>query len=257
MESIAFHSSERNHRALGEFGPRKRMLAESQVVDLCDSIAYTTHDIDDGLRANLINTDDLLQLPIWRVAEERAVQKWGANLSEKQLTATVVVTLIDWQAESLLSESQSRIGGFRDPGSVQHASENVIALDPELTRLRGELREFLLDRVYRHPQVLKTTSAAEEMIGRLFEHFVKEPSLMSEEYRQRIEYDSLERAVCDYIAGMTDRFASGCIKTCSANEPLRASALSQLKSGIGFFGAMGDDGVAQGGVPCGSCTSFD
>lgn len=207
LQSIALHSKERSHPALAEFAPEARMLAESQVVDVSDSIAYDTHDIDDALRAGLIRFEELRETRMWRQAEERAAETYGASLEGDQLSRAVVRALIDWQVSSLLDESAKRLANCDSPLAVQNADHNVIDLEPQTAALKKELESFLFEKVYRHEQVVRTTRVAERMVRQIFEEYVRDPSLLPTHCRQRLEEESTERVVCDYVAGMTDRFA--------------------------------------------------
>lgn len=207
LESIALHSEERTHPELADYRPDARMLAESQVVDVADSIAYDTHDIDDALRAGLIAFEDLRGQEMWRRAEERARATYGADLAGKQLARAVIRALIDWQVSSVLGESRVRLEKLAGPADVQAAAANAVALEPDVARQKAELERFLFARVYRHEQVVRTTRVAERMVRGLFEELVREPMLLPPKYRTRIESESRQRVVADYVAGMTDRFA--------------------------------------------------
>jgi dGTPase len=183
------------------------MLAESQVVDVADSIAYNSHDIDDALRAGLITFDDLRQTTMWTLAEERAAAAYGMDLQGDQLSRAVVRCLIDWQVSSLLTESTRRLAQCSSADEVRQANDNVIDFEPETATLKRELEQFLFERVYRHEQVVRTTRVAERMVGQIFEEYVRDPSLLPPRHQQRLEEESPERVACDYVAGMTDRFA--------------------------------------------------
>lgn len=207
LQSIALHSKERSHPALADLDPQQQMLAESQVVDLADSIAYDTHDIDDALRAGLIGFEDLRQIPMWKLAEERAAATYGPGLEGAELSRAVIRSLIDWQVSSLLQESTRLLSDCDSPVKVQSAARNVIALSPEVQTLKRDLEVFLFDRVYRHEQVVRTTRIAERLIAQIFEELVRDPTALPEHHRRRLEEEPVERVVCDYVAGMTDRYA--------------------------------------------------
>jgi dGTPase len=207
LESIALHSRQRNHPELAEFHPGRRMLAESQIVDVADSIAYDAHDIDDALGVGLLRFEHLRDVEIWRLSEDRARERHSRALDGPQLSRAVIRSLINWQVDSLLVESRGRLGNVSSVDDVRQAKENVIALAPDVERLKRELEHFLFARVYRHEQVVQATQIAERMIRRLFEHFLRNPGTLPEKYRVRLDVDTPERVTCDYVAGMTDRFA--------------------------------------------------
>lgn len=210
LESMALHSHERQHPDIAEFDPSRRMLAESQAVDAADSIAYDAHDIDDALRAGLIQFEDLRDVELWRQAEERTRAATRKPLAGKQLARSVIRQLVDWQMGDLLTESRERLAAMNSVEAVQRAPREVIALSDELTRLKTELEKFLFDRVYRHEQVVRTTRVAERLIGQVFEELVRDPRSLPDKYQRRFNADSRERVICDYVAGMTDRFAQRC-----------------------------------------------
>lgn len=207
LESVALHSRERAHPDLADFHPERSMLAESQVVDLADSVAYDTHDVDDALRAGLIELGDLEATEMVREARRRAEATYGPGLEGKQLSRAIIRSLIDWQVGSLLAESRRRLAQVGDPIEIQTASEPVIALEPEVAALKTELEAFLFERVYRHPIVKRHIAQAERTVADLFDELVRDPELLPEKYRRRMEDESRQRVVGDYVAGMTDRFA--------------------------------------------------
>lgn len=206
LQSMALHSHERTHPDLSEFEPSGRPPVECQVVDTCDSVAYMTHDIDDALRAELIRFSDLRTIPMWREAEERAKSSYG-QLTGKQLARGVIRSLIDWQVSGLLAESERRLAPLASELDVRQAAEEVIALEPPIAAIKEQLQDFLMERVYRHPSVLRTTRTAERMVCQLFEELVRDPSPMTDKFVRRLDIEPVEQVVCDYVAGMTDRFA--------------------------------------------------
>ena len=205
LDSISLHSKQSmgSGENLSEEFPS--MLAESQVVDLADSIAYSTHDIDDAIRHQIITSGDLRALEIWRWADERCEEVYGEDLVGKQRTRGVIRCLIDGQVGGLIDESRARLAGMRSTDEVRRQRSPVIALPSELGRMKSELREFLFLRVYRSEVVTKRTREGEELVGRLFEEILRRPSLLPEKYHRPEE--PFERGVADYIASMTDRYA--------------------------------------------------
>jgi dGTPase len=202
LESISLHSKQSMGNPSDDF---PSMLAESQVVDLADSIAYSTHDIDDAIRHQIITFDDLHVVEIWRWADQRSLQVYGEDLVGKQRTRGVIRCLIDGQVGGLIEESRARLAGLKSTDDVRTQKSPVIALPSELARMKSELREFLFTRVYRSEVVTKRTREGEELVRRLFERIVQQPDLLPEKYRRTDE--PFERGVADYIASMTDRYA--------------------------------------------------
>lgn len=205
LESIALHSKAKDALDVVEFQPRRRMLAEFQVVDLADSIAYSTHDIDDALRHGLIQFSDLEEVELWRKSEALALAKHGP-LQGKQLARAVIRSLIDLQVGSMIAESTRRLSTARHVDDVRGATQNLVDVPSDVEMLKAELQAFLFKRVYRHETVTRRTRAGEGKVRRLFDTLTRRPELIPDKYRRR-EEDSLPRQVCDYIASMTDRYA--------------------------------------------------
>lgn len=206
LESIALHSKTPEAPEVLEFRPDRRMLLECQVVDLADSIAYTTHDIDDALRHGLISFEDLREVECWRRAEDRARRNYGPDIEGKQLARGVIRSLIDEQVGGMIAESSRRLREIRSVEEVKDDADNLIALPAEWTDWLRPMQAFLFQRVYRHEAVMRRARDGERKIRRLFETLLARPELIPAKYARRQE-DSIERQACDYVASMTDRFA--------------------------------------------------
>lgn len=203
-----------------EFRDSGSPLLEAQVVDLVDSIAYDTHDIDDALELGFVAVDDLTEVDFWRRASERVVTV-HPNLTGKPLRTAVVRELLASQVNDLLEETARRLNreNPRSVEDVRTAATPLVGLSLEMELLKRGLERFLRDRVYRHHRVLRMTANGKRILRQLFEELVKCPELLPE--RQfarwsgsqsqpatgRFQVPSLERVVCDYLAGMTDRYA--------------------------------------------------
>ena len=184
-----------------------RLVAEGQLVDMCDSIAYDAHDIDDALRAGLLRTEDLADLDLWCRAEERVARRYGTGLELKQRVRAALRALIDLEVRSLLATSAPLLAGHDAPASVAAAAFPSIALAEPLADEKARLQKFLFARVYRHPQVMGQVERAQDRLQRLFADLADRPARLPRFYRDRLAEDSTERVVCDYLAGMTDRYA--------------------------------------------------
>ncbi len=185
--------------------------AEAQVAALSDDIAYTNHDIDDGLRAKLFTIDDLLEVPlVGPVFAEVAARYPG--LEEDRLIGESIRRLIDRMVMDLLAETRRRLRLWqpRSPDEVRRLGQPVVAFSTELEEQLKHLRDFLFKRMYRHYKVNRMTSKARRVVAELFELFLREPNCLPEEWRRQADgagTPKTARLVADYIAGMTDRFA--------------------------------------------------
>lgn len=212
-DSILKHGGERGRRELG-FEAHRHPLIEGQIADLADSIAYDQHDVDDALKAGLIRWQDLDDLALWRRAIEhceRRRSELGARADDDRrvMRREAVRYLIGLQVTDLIASTKGRIAelGIDAPEGVRELERRVVALSPELAREKAEFQRFLHARVYRHHRMARMAGKARRFIVFLFEEFCAHPGQLPPEYRDWVERVGLERGVCDYIAGMTDRYA--------------------------------------------------
>ena len=173
---------------------------EAQVAALADDIAYTNHDIDDGLRSGLFNFDDLPTLPMLKSRDLPAKRKRFELV--RQTIGACVYDLVD-HSKALLKSS-----GVSSPDEVRGHGSALIQFSPEFWAQLRQLRAFLYENLYRHPDILAPRVRCEAMLEALFDAYVEDPSLMRGRWAKRAqETDDLATLVTDYIAGMTDRYA--------------------------------------------------
>lgn len=182
-------------------------LLEVQVLDAADSIAYDAHDADDALELGLLRLDELLELPMWREARDRVCARYR-SLSDRQLRRAIVHEVIDWQVGDILTEAERAL--VRCPvGSVADVRRAGRIIRPSIA-LRDKklgLEQFLFDRVYRHVDVLAKRRVAQQALREMFAALLGFPDRLPNKFRRVASHDGLPRAVADYLAGMTDRFA--------------------------------------------------
>ncbi len=208
LEAMAQHSKRRDAPELAEFLEAGQPLLEAQVADAADSLAYDAHDIDDALGGGLITPADFGAVGLWRRAVDLAQQRHG-TLGPLQFQPTVVRTIIDWQVSDLLEHTRQRLRQERI-GSVQDVRDFpglLVGLSAELCELQRELEQFLHERVYEHYRVQRMAVKGSRLLLELFAAFTATPKLLPDRYSQRIRDDRPQRTVCDYLAGMTDRYA--------------------------------------------------
>jgi dGTPase len=185
--------------------------AEAQVAALADDIAYNNHDIDDGLRAGLFTIDDLAPLPLVGPIFAAVRQRYP-GLSDSRLQHETVRRTIDLMVSDLLRESCRLLdaAGVRSAQQVRELDHPVIAFSDEMKAGEKVLRDFLMARMYRHPHVAAEAKRAKHVVGDLFHRYMAEPGELPPEHEAAVTgqgTDTAARAIADFIAGMTDRFA--------------------------------------------------
>jgi dGTPase len=208
LEAMALHSKRRNAPEIQEFTSVGQPLLEAQVADAADSLAYDAHDIDDALSVGLIAPDDLREVELWRRVLEK-VHKQHGELRPEQFQPTMVRNLIDRLVRDLLDNTRQRLRQerIRSVADVRNAPSLLVEPSPALRALKTELEQFLGRRVYNHSRIQRMAVKGGRIIRQLFDEFCRTPRLLPERYSRRIGEQRPERTVCDYVAGMTDRYA--------------------------------------------------
>lgn len=208
LEAQAMHSKRRDAPEIKPFLAAGNPLLEAQVVDAADSLAYNAHDVDDALSVGLIAVSDLASVAFWQETAERA-RIGHPVLGPLQLQPTIIRGLIDWQVSDLLDQTRRNLRehNIRTVEDVRSCNTILVNLSTHVSRLKSELEMFLRDRVYRHYRVMRMAAKGQRMLQLLFEQFCKHAEQLPPRYRALAEQAGLERTVCDYLAGMTDRFA--------------------------------------------------
>lgn len=208
LEALALHSKRWEAPEVQEFLAGSRPLLEAQVVDAADSLAYDTHDLDDALFLGLITPADLQEVEFWRRAED-SVRTRHYQLDPEQFQATMVRALINWQVTDLLEHTQQRLRqeAIATVEDVRQVPDVLVVPSPEVRALKGGLERFLHERVYRHHRVTRMASKGRRFLQLLFAEFCRRPEQLPERYALRARAGQTERVVCDYLAGMTDRYA--------------------------------------------------
>jgi dGTPase len=184
---------------------------EAQVAALSDDIAYNNHDIDDGLRAGLFTIEDLADLPI--IGDFiRDIQSQHGNVEPRRLRHEAIRRMISRMIGDLVTETTARIDKYKPQSvdDVRQLGTELVGFSDEMMSQNLEIKAFLHQRMYRHSSVTRSMSKARRLMKELFALFLDEPELLPEEWLSQCISggpDETARIVCDYIAGMTDRFA--------------------------------------------------
>ena len=184
---------------------------EAQAAAIADDIAYNNHDVDDGVQAGLFTLEDLASVPLIGPVLHGVRKDWP-DIDERMIRIEAVRRMIGVMVEDVLAETERRIevANIRSSEDVRTTDRMLVAFSPAMLADLGVLRQFLFERMYRHYRVNRTRSQARRLLGEMFQLFMAEPATLPPEWSGRAgvaDEAKRARAVCDYIAGMTDRYA--------------------------------------------------
>ena len=187
-------------------GPHQ--FVEAQIADVADDITYHAHDIDDGLDAGLLTEAQLKKIAIWQRAAARVESEYPGTPPDTRMGITIRC-LLNMQVEDVLKHSEKMLQTHMpaSPGDVMNCPERIVAFSPDMKDMLKALRDFLFKSVYWHKTVAGANNEAVRMMKKLFLYYVQDPASMGRKAQSRIKSDGLMRAACDYVSGMTDRYA--------------------------------------------------
>jgi dGTPase len=206
-EGLIKHETEYDQADAKDFAPDLRASLEAQIANVADELAYNVHDLDDGLRADLLHPDQLRGLGLWEQITEQV--GWRDNTLTELNRHHIIRELIGLLVEDVLEHTNQQLEaqGIQSPLDVQQLSQNIVGHSPHLSVLIREWKDFLYQNLYRHHRVVRMSTKAERFLKGLFDDYIREPKQLPPNTQQRIEVVGLHRAVTDYLAGMTDRYA--------------------------------------------------
>jgi dGTPase len=192
-------------------GTTPQPSVEAQIADIADEIAYCCHDLQDGLAAGLLNRDDMARgrLPWWSEARAAIASRWGAlapDLERRRIKGY----LINRFTSDLITSSAARLAGSDalTAEAIRRLPERVIDFSPPVRALHDSLHAYLSTHLYQHPEVVAREDTAKRLLGELFDAYAAHPAHLPAALRARVHTAaSVERAICDHIASMTDRGA--------------------------------------------------
>jgi dGTPase len=217
-EGILKHCSYNNAILLGEVGERfinrQQPGLEAQLANFADEIAYNNHDVEDGIRAGLISVDALLSVPLFRRYHDEVQSKYP-SLAGRRFVYEILRRMINHLVTDLIDSSAARLkaSGVRSIAEVRSHPNALIGFSDATRELNYALKSFLREELYKHYKVRRMTTKARRVVRDLFEAFFSDPKLMPDEHEARTRLELVPgpagraRAVADYIAGMTDRYA--------------------------------------------------
>jgi dGTPase len=206
-EGIVKHESEYDVADAGEYNPDLRGHLEAQIANVADELAYTAHDLDDGLRSGMITPYMLDGITLWEILSESV--GWRENVLDDLTRHRLIRRMIGMEVTDLVQSTHARLmeSNVRSVEELQRLSYNVIGYSEDMHRRNRQLKDFLYNKLYRHHRVVRMAVKAEKITSDLFKAYCDEPAILPRHIQELIEEHGLERTICDYIAGMTDRFA--------------------------------------------------
>jgi dGTPase len=206
-EGIVKHESEYDIADASDYMPDLRGHLEAQIANAADELAYTAHDLDDGLRSGMITPGMLSGIALWEILAESA--GWRVTELDSLTRHEMIRHLIGLEVQDLVvaTDQKLRASGVRSVEELQRLAYNVIGFSEDMYRRNRELKDFLYAKLYRHHRVMRMAVKAERIIGDLFNAYCSEPAMLPDHIQGLIDERGLERTICDYIAGMTDRYA--------------------------------------------------
>jgi dGTPase len=211
-------------------GERQANL-EAQVADIADEIAYCCHDVDDSLEHGIITEKQLEEVPIWLEIIQKSKTQ---DIPPEKFRPYMVRCLIDTLAADMFEQSKANLETFspKNPEDAQNLGKRLIEFTPKTASQVRELRKFLFQNFYYHPKVNEMKTLACDILRRLFHFYIQNLEELGIKSSQRIENEGIHRAVCDYLAGMTDRYALQMYAKYIGKDELFLSLLGPLETGF-------------------------
>ncbi|MCB0186603.1 MAG: deoxyguanosinetriphosphate triphosphohydrolase, partial [Caldilineaceae bacterium] len=211
LEGVVKHDTDYDIVDARDYTPEERGTLECQLSNLSDEIAYNTSDLDDGLRSGILEPGAVAELGIARKVLDSLGEPYSANLRHNDLRYRFIRRLVGIEVSDVIAATQHNIAeaGIQSLADLRNYGKNVADYSPEMHELNTELKRYLFDCFYRHYRVVRMATKAERLLCDLFRDYVEQPLQLPTELRERAKQDenALYRIVCDYLAGMTDRYA--------------------------------------------------
>jgi dGTPase len=207
LEGMVKHETEYDKSDAASFNPELRGSLEAQITNIADELAYTAHDLDDGLRSGMITPAMLEGIDLWEIL--RSSVGWTSGPLEELTRHRAIRRLIGIEVDDLVKTTGKKLqeSAVRSVDELQRLPYNVVGFTEDLRRRNRQLKDFLYKNMYRHWRVVRMAVKAERIITDLFNAYRSEPAALPRHVQENITERGLERTICDYIAGMTDRFA--------------------------------------------------
>jgi dGTPase len=206
-EGIVKHESEYDIADATDYSPALRGPLEAQIANAADELAYTAHDLDDGLRSGMISAPMLDGITLWSVLQESI--GWRGSVLDDLTRHRLIRRLISLEVTDLVQATDQRLrdNNVHSVEDLQRLPLNVIGFTEDMHRRNRQLKDFLYNNLYRHYRVVRMAVKAERIISDLFQAYHLDPPILPKQFQDLVDERGLERVICDYIAGMTDRYA--------------------------------------------------
>lgn len=207
-EGIVKHETSYDLSEADDYNPDLNATLEAQLVNYADEIAYNCHDVDDGLFSNVLDLDEIMQIPLWGDLFRRS-EKMQPDLSRSKRQYHVIRMLINREVTDLITNTARNLQkhGVQSLDDVRKSKEPIMRFSDELDSENRVLKRYLMDNMYRHWRLIRMTAKAKRILTSLFEAYIDDPKQLPPKYARMVEEESAAQVICDYVAGMTDRFA--------------------------------------------------
>ncbi|MEA4811979.1 MAG: deoxyguanosinetriphosphate triphosphohydrolase [Anaerolineaceae bacterium] len=208
LEGMVKHETDYDVSDAEDYSPDLRGSLEAQIANVADELAYTSHDLDDGLRSGMITPAQLDGIAIWEIVNE-SIGRRKSEILDELTRHQIIRRLIGFETTDLVQsiDRYLRKSNVKTPLDLQKLPYNVVGFSEDMFRRNRELKDFLFHNLYRHYRVVRMAIKAEKIVADLFSIYHENPSTMPTHVQPGIRENGLERTICDYIAGMTDRYA--------------------------------------------------
>jgi dGTPase len=204
-EAIAKHSKVKQHPSFAEFAKFAHPSLEAQAADLADSIAYNSHDLEDGLTSQLLQVEQLTDSIMWRRYDDTT----PLDVSPKVRVKETIKKIVNAQVTDVVETTRARLADQQivTPDDARRASALIVGFSQEMAQEHHDLKVFLRKNMYSHYRVIRMEVKAGRVVRELFEAYNKRPEILPTHVQAKLADEDQTRLVCDYIAGMTDKFA--------------------------------------------------
>lgn len=208
LEGMVKHETDYDIADAQDYDPELRGSLEAQIANVADELAYTSHDLDDGLRSGMITPSQLDGIALWEIINESIGRRRSETLDDLS-RHQIIRRLINFEITDLVQsiDRYLRKSSVNSALDLQKLPFNVAGFSEDMYRRNRELKDFLFNKLYRHHRVVRMSVKSEKIVTDIFNMYQKTPSALPEAVQELIPQRGLERTICDYIAGMTDRFA--------------------------------------------------